>query len=158
MTQKRWPIATMLSGMLLLFSFGLFAATAFGSQTREAPIKLSSFEYSPPATVCPGDTLAYSVRWEVTRPAQLRLYPTFNVGPLGDGGHVLPAHEDDVRYLNQRTPGAIINDDVTFIIPNFKPGDYSRVVSIGTMSEESTPVFVNLPFTIPDTGCDDSDN
>ena len=157
MNQKRWPILIILVVCLVLFSASLFSLVAFEGKPQKPPIELVSLEYEI-AEHCPGEVVPFSIEWEVTRPADLRLTPTHNRGLDGQDGTAIAATYMDLRWVTKSQPGTIVDDDLAFTVPQLPPGPYARVLSIGTPSENSRSVFVTLPYTIPDTGCNDSDN
>ena len=157
MIGKRLHVLVVAVVCLVLFSASLFSLVAFEGTPQKPPIELVSLEYEI-AEHCPGDRVPYSIEWEVTRAADLRLTPVHNRGLDGQGGTAIAATYMDLRWVTKSQPGIVVDDDLSFKVPDLPPGPYARVLAIGTPSENSRSVFVTLPYTIPDTGCDDSDN
>ena len=157
MTQKRWPILIILVVCLVLFSASLFSVVTFVSRPRVAPLTLLRMDYDPPGTVCPGDVVPFVLEWSVRRDSTLTLTPTHNRSHDGSGGNVVVAHYDDVVNLNQPATKSVVDDDLSFVVPDLPAGEYARILSVGTSSESSVPVLVTFPYTIGQ-GCDDSDN
>lgn len=127
-------------------ALAVLASSVLAGMPQDAPVELLELNYDP-ATGCPGDRLGYTISWKVKRPSVMQLTPTHSTGLDGTGNVVVPARSDDVVYINKLVPGTV-TDDPTFTIPNLPAGEYARILSIGTESESSLPVFVTLPYTI----------
>jgi len=155
MSEKRWPMLLSFVFLLLILSGSLFITVSVARLPQDASVELLKLDYEP-RTVCPGDRVGYTIKWELKRPSVLILTPTHNQGLDGTGNVVVVARSDDVVRINKVSAGIVFDDDPSFTIPNLPSGEYARVLSIGTVSESSEPVFVTFPYTIPAEGCGDS--
>ena len=152
MSSRIWHFLFLGIVALIFFSSSLFVLVALINKPQEAPIELISLDYTT-MSVCPGDVVPYSIRWSIRRPAIMELSSTTKRGHTGTGDTIITGRMADTRIVNNNKKTEIIDTDPSFTIPELPPGDYARILSVGTRSEDSEPIFVSFPYTIPD-GCE----
>ena len=150
---QRWRVILAAVGVLITFLGMMLITVTIASMPHNAPVELVRKDYNPPAIVCPGDVIPFVLEWKVNRAATLTLTPTHNRGHDGAGGNVVIAHYDDISRVNQPETGSVVDADLAFVVPDLSPGEYARILSVGTASESSLPFFVTLPYTIG-TNCE----
>lgn len=96
---------------------------------------------------CPNERVEYLLHWNIHRPSVLVITSTHRRA----GGDTIQGQRAGNRFItNIPESGSIIDIDAGFDVPNFMPGEYEYVLSVGTESEDSDPVFVRFPYTISD--------
>ena len=105
-----------------------------------------------PVAGCPGDEMRYSMKLRIDGQAILFVATAYLRG--GSDGDTIQGDSIGNLFVtvipDERT---IVDEDASWIMPDFPPGDYVRVVAAGTFSEPSAPAIRLQPFTIVE-GCD----
>ena len=143
-----WKMIILFLGFAGGLGFALFfIVIAVPSRPQSEPVRLISTSYEP-QSLCPGDVVEdYDFVWEVKRPAVLFVIVS-HLRAGGDRDTVIGANLGSAFATGMYSARTITDLDANFTIPDLPPGDYERVLSIGTISEDSEPVFLVLPYTI----------
>ena len=144
-----WKVALFLMGfamgLLVLVPMSLFNL----GMPQSSTVTLADNNYIP-VEACPGDFIDYIMTWEINRGAVLVI--TFAHLRTGDGSNDTIAGQKAGERFVTNIPSAriLLDEDAGFTVPEIPPGEYEYVLSVGTESEDTKPVFVVFPYTVRD--------
>lgn len=150
MTDRVWTLAKFAMG----FTLGLAVAVLLLVMTLGAPqpkaVEFIATNYEVGA-FCPGDEIPYTLHLRVNRD-ESHLYVSSSIlrGLDASGDTVLLGRVEDAVTTGIPTARDIVDTDPLFVVPALPPGEYSRVITVGTLSEDSKPTMRLMPFTVRD--------
>lgn len=137
-----WVIGALILACLIAAS--VILVLQFPIPLRHTPMIYHSVELPPDRDYCPGEFYVYVVDIEITEPSILSTH----VGVKDAKTDVFILSTVDDSFSIPRSKPSRVKQTVGFPIPDLPPGDYIRVAAIDAENVDSTPIFVEVPFTI----------
>lgn len=154
MNGKRWPILFLFVALIVFMSASLFLVS-LARMPQEPAVELVSFDYEK-LDVCPGDFVPFEIIWKVNRPSIMFVTSSHIRSANAEGDTAIPGRMQETGLLPMPLMTFVDDMDAHFDVPDLEPGDYTRVLAVGTLSEDSKPVFVMMPYTVKED-CDPRD-
>lgn len=138
-------------GMVLTAAIiAVFIASNIG-EPQAAAVEIESGYI--PFSGCPGDSATFTSTLTINRKAIIFV----TVSHLRAGGDTIIGGKIGDTFITAiPSPRTTVDQDNGFSLPDLPPGDYVRVVAIGTKSEDSLPVMIEQPYTIEEN-CEQAD-
>lgn len=144
-----WKIAIFFIGLGCGLALLLPISLSIPSRPQSEAVRLISTTYTP-QSLCPGDVIDdFEFVWEVKRPAVIFVVAS-HLRASGSRDTAIGARAGEIFVTGIPSARTITDNDASFIIPDLPPGDYERVLSIGTFSEDSKQAFLIMPYTVRD--------
>ena len=149
MSDRKWLILFVVLSVLIGTASSLLLTVAYAGRPQPAAVELVDLNYEP-GEYCPGDTVPFEITWQINREAILLITSSHMRGIGADGDTAIPGRMPSAALVTNPTPRLLYDTDPKFTIPDLPPGEYARVLAIGTLSEDSEPAIVLFPYTIRD--------
>ena len=149
LTDRRWSLTIAAVASVILFAGMAFLVSIFAGVPQQPIVSLVEMDYAY-TDGCPGQVVPYGVTWQVEREAMLIISSSHWRGLAAEGDAAIVGRMPDAALLGVNSPRLLTDLDAHFDIPDLPPGDYSRVVSVGTLSENVKPAQILQPYTIRD--------
>ena len=147
MSNHKWIISFMVLALVLGTAAMLLMMTIYQGRPQPPAVELLALEYIA-ADHCPGDVLPYQIKWQINRTAILIVTSSHMRGFGAEGDTAIPGRMPSAALITNPTPRILHDEDLSFTIPDLPAGDYARVLAVGTISEDSEPAIVIMPYTI----------
>ena len=149
LTDRRWSLTIAAVASVILFASMAFVVSMFAGVPQHPVVSLVDLDYTY-TDGCPGQVVPYGVTWQVDREAMLIISSSHWRGLNAEGDAAIVGRTPDAALIGVTNARTLTDLDAHFDIPDLPPGDYSRVVSVGTLSENVKPAQILQPYTIRD--------
>ena len=149
LTDRRWSLTIAAVASMILFASMAFVISMFAGVPQSPIVSLVELDYAY-TEVCPGQVVPYGVTWQVDREAMLIVSSSHWRGLNAEGDAAMVGRMSDAALLDMHSRRILTDLDAHFDIPDLPPGDYARVLSVGTLSENVKPAQILQPYTIRD--------
>jgi len=148
MNSRVWSVVLLACGAIIALATVLPFALLRANRPQPAAIEFlsSTYEYG---LYCPGDTVGgYKVTFNVNRAVDL--YATTSHFK-SEGGDTMQGNSwGNVWVTSYPEPRVVTEENASWTVPNFPPGEYERVLSVGTMGQDTDPMRISMSYGIRD--------
>ena len=134
-------------------SVAVFISEAIPDRPQPPAVEFLTTDFET-VEACPGERIPFDTVIRISHPVVLFVATSHLRGHGADGDTAKLARLGDIAALIIPTARTITDEDSAFTVPDLPPGDYTRVLAAGTLSEDSDPAIRLFPYTIPND-CND---
>ena len=133
--------ATMLA---ILLAVAMIIIPVVPSALRNSPIQISEIIVHTPMPVCPGDTIEFTSRANITEPSIIGYWTgILNV----EENKIVDSSRTEGVPVVRNTTGEI-EEYIIFEVPELESGDYVRIAAFSALNSDTRPTFALVNFTV----------